>query len=78
MLRQSSSARAAEIGAQLAEIKAAIPEGRTVRVLGGDEHDRVQVLEGRKYVAGLREHVAGWIAELLETEKDLYGQIRVE
>jgi len=78
MLKQSSSARAGEIGAQLAEIKTAIPEGRTVRVLGGDEHDRVQVLEGRKYVAGLRESVAGWIAELLETEKDLYGRIRVE
>ena len=78
MLELSSSARAAEIGTELAEIKAAIPEGRSVRVLGGEEHDRVQVLEGRKYVAGLREQVAGWIDELLQAEKDLYSQIRVE
>jgi len=78
MLKQGSSPRAEEIGKELAGIKAAIPEGRTVRVLGGDEHDRVQVLEGRKYVAGLREQVAGWIGELLEAEKDLYGRIRVD
>lgn len=78
MLEQSSSARAEEIASKLAEIKVAIPEGRTVQVLGGDEHDRVQELEGRKYVASLRESVAGWIGELLEAEKDLYSLIRVK
>ncbi len=78
MLQQSSSARAAEIGRELTEIKTAIPEGRTVRVLGGDEHDRVQMLESRKYVVSLRERVAGWIGELLQAEKDLYSQIRVK
>ncbi len=78
MLAQSDSPQAKLIKTELTKIKSAIPEGRTVRVLDGDEHDRVQDLETRKYVSGLRERIAGWIEELLSVETGRYGDIRVQ
>lgn len=77
MLEQSQSQSATEINVELIKIKNSIPEGLTVRVLGGDEHDRVQELKGRKYVAALRDKVAGWIEQLLDEEPDLYRAIRL-
>jgi Glycoside hydrolase 123, catalytic domain len=77
MLEQSQSVSAPEITVELAKIKNSIPEGLTVRVLGGDEHDRVQELKGKKYVAALRDKIAGWIEQLLDEEPDLYREIRL-
>ena len=77
MLEQSSSSRAGQIDRELRVMKALIPSGRFERVLGGDAHDLVEILEGRKYVASGRERVAVWIGELLDLEKDLYSEIRL-
>ncbi len=77
MLARSESSRGKLIATELSKIKSSVPEGRTFRVLGGDEHDRVQQLQNRKYVSGLRERIAGWIEEILSAETDLHGEIRV-
>ena len=77
MLAKSESSRAGEIRAELEKIRSSIPQGRLEQVLGGEAQDRVQVLEGRKYVAGLREKAAGWIEELLKLEKGHYEPVRL-
>ena len=76
MLGQSESRAAQEIGRELERMKSSIPEGKMVRVLGGDAHDRVQLVESRKYVRVFRNRVAAWIEELLELESGLYTEIR--
>ena len=77
MLAQTESSRAEQIKTELTRIKSAIPEGRAVRVLGGDEHDTVQELQGRKYVVTLRQQIASWIEEMLSLEPTMFGEIRV-
>lgn len=76
MLAKDSSPRTDSIQAELIKIKAAIPEGRAVRVLDGDEHDTVQELKDRKYVVTLRERVASWIEEILTAAPSSFGEIR--
>jgi len=76
MLGQSESRQAMEISRELGRMKASIPAGEMVRVLGGDEHDRVQLVESRKYVREFRKKVAARIGELLELESGLYSEIR--
>jgi hypothetical protein len=76
MLAQSASPQAGEIETELSQIKAAIPEGKAVRVLGGDEHDTVQEFQDRKYVTALRNSVASWIEKMLSLEPDVYEDIR--
>ena len=77
LLKNSQSSRAGEIRAELEKIRASVPQGRMEQVLGGEAQDRVQVLEGRKYVVGLREKVASWIEELLKEEKEPFGPVRL-
>lgn len=76
MLERSEHPRAAEITAELAQMKDDVPSGRTVRVEGGDAHDRVQVVSSRKYVEIFRRKVAGWIVEMLEVEPARYRGLR--
>jgi hypothetical protein len=76
MLTQSESPQGRQIKNELSKLKSAIPEGRAVRILGGDEHDTVQELRDRKYVITLRKRIAAWIEELLSLEPEMYGEIR--
>ena len=76
MLGKSSAPQKSRIEKELEKIKAAIPTGEFVRVLGGEAHDRVQDLEGEKYVVAYRERVAAWIEELLQAEKGVFTEIR--
>jgi hypothetical protein len=78
MLEKSDSSGARRISNELSRIKSAIPEGRAVRVLGGDEHDTVQELQDRKYVFAMRERVAGWIEEMLSLENEMFDEIRAD
>jgi hypothetical protein len=76
MLEQSKSKRAAEIRASLERMRAAVPAGKAVRVVGGDAHDTVEQVNPRVFVTEGRRAVAGWIEELLAAEKALYQEIR--
>ena len=75
MLDRSDSGLAGRIEDELERVRNSIPEGRAVQVLGGDAHDTVQQVEGRKYVAALRERVAGWISELLLEEPERFEDL---
>lgn len=75
LLDQADNELSGRIREDLRQVRSSIPTGRTVRILGGDEHDRVQQLEGRKYMVELRERVAGWIGELLRQDPQRFGDI---
>jgi hypothetical protein len=76
MLAQSQSAAAGRIRAMLAGLRESIPQGKFVRVAEGNEHDRVEVVAGPKYVEENRRRVAAWIRELLVAEPGGFKEIR--
>jgi hypothetical protein len=78
MLGRSKSKRAADIRASLERMRAALPAGKAVRVVGGDAHDTVEQLDPHLFVSEGRRAVAGWIEELLVAESNLYREIRAE
>jgi hypothetical protein len=76
MLAQTSSPAAGKIKAMLAEMRQAVPQGRSVRVALGNEHDRVTVAATPRYVEENRRRVAAWIGELLAAEPRAFREIR--
>jgi hypothetical protein len=77
MLAKSQTTRAGEIRAKLNDMKAAVPSGARVTVLGGDPHDRIDTVDARTFVKESREAVASWIEELLLADKREYRDVRV-
>jgi hypothetical protein len=76
MLAQVKSDRAKEIRDGLEEIKNTIPSGRRMRVIGGDPHDTVEQVSPKQFVNDSRHKIAGWIEELLRSDRGLFAEIR--
>ncbi|MEK7406359.1 MAG: glycoside hydrolase domain-containing protein [Acidobacteriota bacterium] len=77
MLAQAKNPRARQIESELLALKKAIPSGARSRVLGGDAHDRVEQADPKVFVRNSRDRLATWIAELLQSERNLFGEVRV-
>jgi hypothetical protein len=76
MLAQVKSDRAKEIRDGLEEIKNTIPSGRRMRVIGGDPHDTVEQVSPKQFVNDSRHKIAGWVEELLRSDRGLFAEIR--
>jgi hypothetical protein len=76
MLPQSRSPRARQIQSELEALKKAIPAGAQARVIGGDPRNRAEQADPKEFVRRSRSRLAGWIEELLRSEKGLFRDIR--
>ncbi|MCX6625312.1 MAG: hypothetical protein NTY38_30480, partial [Acidobacteria bacterium] len=76
VLEKATSPAAARIKNSLEELRAEVPEGELVRLLEGNAHDRVSVVDQRKYVEQYRRQVGVWIKELLAAEPAGFEEMR--
>ncbi|MBI4891760.1 MAG: hypothetical protein HY821_14135 [Acidobacteria bacterium] len=76
MLAQSNPPAAASIRTSLEALREAVPQGRPLRLIEGNEHDNVNAVDQSKYVEQYRRKVAGWIRELLEAQPAEFPEIR--
>ncbi len=76
MLAQAKSPAAGRIRTSLDALRVEVPQGRALRLLEGNEHDKVDAVDKQKYVEQYRRRVAAWINELLAAEPGGFNEIR--
>jgi hypothetical protein len=76
MIEKAKSPAAAAIGEAFSAMRREVPQGRALRLVEGNEHDKVNVVDRSKYVEQFRRRVAGWIGELLAAEPGGFNEIR--
>jgi hypothetical protein len=76
MLEQAKSPAAGRIRTSLDTLRVDVPKGNSLRLLAGNEHDRVDTVDRSKYVEQYRRRVAAWINELLAAEPGGFNEIR--
>jgi hypothetical protein len=76
MLDHAKSPAAGRIRTSLDTLRSDVPKGNSLRLLAGNEHDRVDTVDRSKYVEQYRRRVAAWINELLAAEPGGFTEIR--